>query len=120
MPYEFKIQEKDNYLLITASGSIESVDDFAQVSQYMRKLSQKTNCRRFLIDERTVAKTVDPHELTVFAESKIDSPARIRLAIVYTPENVSKLRWMETIFQNRSLAYRQFSSFDEAEKWLMA
>ena len=120
MPYEFEIRERDGYLLITASGSIESVNDFAQVSQSMRKMASQSKCRRFLIDERTVAKTIDPHELTLFAEAKIDTPTRMRVAVVYTPENVSKLRWIETIFQNRSLAYRQFSSFDEAERWLMA
>lgn len=120
MHYDFEIQKKDGYFLITASGSIESLEDFVQVTESMRENARQLNCRRFIVDERAVTKRIDPHDLTVFAEAKIDSPTRMRVAVVYTPENLSKLRWMETIFHNRSLAYRQFSSFDEAEQWLMS
>jgi len=120
MPYEFETQQKDGYILITASGSIESPEDFTRIARLMQENTSQFVCRRFLVDEREVVKTIDPYDITVFAESVCDLPERMRVAVVYTPENVSRLRWMETIFQNRSLAYRQFSSIDEAELWLLS
>lgn len=121
MPYTFKIQKKDGYLLLTASGTIESIEDLESATRSMMKNTAEFNCRRFLVDERGVSKTIDPHDITVFAESRAnDSENRFRVAVIYTPENMSKLRWMETFFQNRSLAYRQFSSFRKAEQWLMS
>lgn len=120
MAYEFETRQRDGYILITASGSIESLSDFTRIIRLMQESSGQFLCRRFLVDERAVVKTIDPYEITVFAESISDSPERMRVAIVYSPENVARLRWMETIFQNRSLAYRQFPSIDEAEQWLMS
>ncbi|WP_394699740.1 hypothetical protein [uncultured Pseudodesulfovibrio sp.] len=87
----------------------------------MTEYAAQFNCRRFLFDERMVDKTIDAHDLAMCSDCKADEPQRwMRVAIVYTPENLSKLRWMETILRNRSLSYRQFSSFDEAEKWLLS
>ena len=120
MAYDFETTQKDGYILITASGHIESLEDFTRIIRLMQESTSRFYCRRFLVDERSVVKTVDPYDITLFADSVMSSPERMRVAIVYTPENVSRLRWMETIFQNRSLAYRQFSSFDEAEQWLMS
>jgi len=121
MPYTFETHEKDGYLLLIASGSIESLDDMKAVSQAIKDTAAQFRCRRFLIDERAVNKTIDPHDITIFAEFRANEPDyRLRVALVCTPENVSRLRWIETFFQNRSLPYRQFSSFQEAEQWLMS
>ena len=121
MPYTFEVHEKEDYLLMTASGTLESVEDLDSLSRLMWQKADQCQCRRFLIDETAVNKTIDPHDITVFAESKIDNPRnRLRVAVVYSPENFSKLRWMETFLQNRSLAYRQFSSIEEARQWLMS
>lgn len=121
MSYSFTIQEKDGYLLLTASGTLGSVEDLATATRTMHEEAARFRCRRFLVDERAVDKTIDQHDVIVFAESRVDDQEnRLRVAVVYTPENVSRLRWMETFFQNRSLSYRQFSSLEKAEQWLMS
>ena len=121
MAYTLEIQEKEGYFLMTASGTLESVDDLAGISRSMQEKADQCHCRRFLIDETTVNKTIDPHDISVFAESKVDNPyTRLRVAAVFSPEEVSRLRWIETFLQNRSLTYRQFSSIEEARQWLMS
>ena len=121
MSYTFEIQRKDGYLLLTASGTLGSIEELERAARTMMEKTAKHHCRRFLVDERNVVKTIDPHDITVFAESRASDPkSRLRVAVVYTPENVSKLHWMETFFQNRSQAYRQFSSIREAEQWLLS
>ena len=121
MPYTFEIQDKGDYLLLTASGTLDSIDELVSVGRSMRKKAAQCECRRFLIDERAVDKTIDPHDITVFAEARVENPAGwLRVAVVCSPENLPGLRWVETFFQNRSLPYRQFPSLQEAEEWLLS
>jgi len=120
MPYTFEAHQKDGYILLVASGTIESTKDLVLLSRALREKADEFDCRRFLIDERAVVKNIDSHDLTVFAEMKVDEPIKLRLAVIYSPEDLAEFRWMETIQQNRSIAYRQFSSFDEAEQWLLS
>jgi len=120
MAYTFKAQKIDDYILVTASGTIDSVDDLATLSKSLRETAGRFNCRRFLVDERAVVKNIDSHDLTVFADSRMDEPHRLRLAVICSPEDVSRLHWMETIQQNRSLSYKHFSTFEEAREWLLS
>ena len=121
MPYTYELQRKEGYALLIASGEIESVEDLVVLGQSMERLADKLDCWRFLIDERSVVMRIDPLDLTVFAENRIDEPRTgLRVAVIYTPENLIRFHWVETILQNRSIPYRQFSSFKEAEQWLMS
>ena len=121
MPYTYEVQRKDGYILLTSSGEIQSVEDLVVLGQDMERLAEQLDCWRFLIDERSVVMEIDPLDLTVFAESRIDEPRKImRVAVIYTVENVARFHWIETFLQNRCIPYRQFSSFEEAEQWIVS
>lgn len=121
MPYEFEVQPKDGYIRLTASGVLESDSDLMVLSQSLEKEALRFHCRRLLIDERKAVKKVTPHDFITFSDFKMNGPRSwLRMAIVYSPENVSRFRWIETVLQNRSVAYRQFSSTEEAEQWLVS
>ncbi|WP_319584375.1 hypothetical protein [uncultured Pseudodesulfovibrio sp.] len=97
------------------------MEDLVLLGQSMEKLATDWDCWRFLIDERAVAMEIDPLGLTEFAERCIDEPRKkMRVAVIYTAENVSRLHWIETFLQNRCIPYRQFSSFEAAKQWLMS
>ena len=121
MAYDFEVEKKDDYVLITASGALDSMMDMIILDQSLNEVAVECDCRRLLIDERACVKTLNPHDLIVFSEFKMGEPRLWkRMAVIYSPEGLSKLGWIETILQNRSVAYRQFSSFDEAEQWLLS
>lgn len=121
MAYEFEEEKRDGYVLLTASGVVESINDLILLDQSLIEAANRWNCRRFLIDEREAVKTISPHDCIVFSEFKTNEPRLwLRMAVLYSPEGVSKLRWIETVLQNRSVAYKQFSSYDEAEQWLLS
>ena len=91
------------------------------LDQSLQQEVLKFECRRLLVDERKTVKTITPHDLIVFSDSKVDNiRIWLRIAVVYSPEVLSRLGWIETVLQNRSVAYRQFSSMEEAEQWLLS
>ncbi|MGE4420924.1 MAG: hypothetical protein AB7D39_01350 [Pseudodesulfovibrio sp.] len=121
MPYTYEVQKKEGYLLLISSGEIKSAEDLVSLGRSMEDLAARSDCWRFLIDERSVAMEIDPLALTVFAEGRVDEPrSSMRVAVIYTPENLVRLHWIETFLQNRCIPYRQFSSFEEAKQWLMS
>ena len=81
MAYDFETTQKDGYILITASGHIESLEDFTRIIRLMLESTSRFYFRRFLVDERSVVKTVDPYDITLFADSVMSSPERMRVAI---------------------------------------
>lgn len=121
MAYEFAVQPKDGYILLAASGVLESSEDLILLNQSLREIAARFKCRRFLIDERAGVKKVTAHDLIVFSESRMDTPRPwMRMAILYSPEMISQFSWIETVLQNRSVPYKQFSSYAEAEQWLLS
>ncbi|EGB14226.1 hypothetical protein DND132_1013 [Pseudodesulfovibrio mercurii] len=121
MPYTYEVQKTDGYIFLTSSGEIRSEEDLVSLGRSMKDLAARLDCRRFLIDERSVDMKIDPLTLTEFAEGRIDEPrSNMRVAVIYTPENLSRLHWIETFLQNRCIPYRQFSSFEQATQWLMS
>ncbi|OIQ52085.1 hypothetical protein BerOc1_00557 [Pseudodesulfovibrio hydrargyri] len=121
MPYTYEVLKKDGYIQLTSSGKIGSMEDLVELGRSMEDLANRLDCRRFLIDERSVVMAIEPLDLTAFAESRMDEPRTgMRVAVIYTPENLSRFHWIETFLQNRCIPYRQFSSFEEAEQWLMS
>jgi hypothetical protein len=107
MPYTYEVQRKEGYILLTSSGEIKSMEDLIELGQSMEDLANRMDCWRFLIDERSVVMAIDPLDLTVFAESRVDEPrSNMRVAVIYTPENLSRFHWIETFLQNRCIPYR--------------
>ncbi|WP_419785908.1 hypothetical protein [Pseudodesulfovibrio sp.] len=96
------------------------MDDLRLLDAALREIAIQHDCLRLLIDERAARKDLNSHDLIVFSESKrIDERLWLRIAVVYKPKEVSRRHWIETVLQNRFVAYKQFSSMDQAPKWLL-
>lgn len=100
MAYEFEVERKDGYILLTASGVLESMDGLSLLTQSSKEESTRFDCRRFLIDERAGVKEVAPHDFIIFSERKMNEPGMwMRIFVLYFPEDISRLRWIETVFR---------------------
>ncbi|WP_419786913.1 hypothetical protein [Pseudodesulfovibrio sp.] len=120
MPYEFEVKEEDRYLLLVVSGEVETIEDMRAFSKALVECAEEKGYKRLILDQRLVSRKLDLHDYMVYADQwRLERPpSGIKIAAVYSQEDVNNFQWVETICQNRSIIYRIFSNSDEAERWL--
>jgi hypothetical protein len=122
MPFEFETQPRDGYLLLTASGRIESVEDAVDYLKAILTSARKAGFSRVLVDERNASRKADQHDCITCANLWTSGrpPSGIRVAAVYSPAEAKEYHWIETILQNRAIICRIFDEIGEAKEWLMS
>lgn len=121
MSHAYEVQEKGDYLLLTASGVVETPEDLMAAGRMIMKEVIRQKCLRLIIDNRSAVIDIETQDLIAYTESMLKKArVGVKVAVVHSLENLSKLFWIETILQNRSISYRQFSAIDEAKQWLLS
>lgn len=125
MPVEAEVRVAENFLLVIAGGTMESMEDLFAYTGLIKEhlLKHDGSVRRVLLDERAMEDRIDALDAYAFSESDDTALAvtsGIRIACLSSPANYEFNRAFETFFQNRSLNFKVFLDMEEAENWLLA
>ncbi|MEO8819740.1 MAG: hypothetical protein ABI267_10210 [Ginsengibacter sp.] len=115
--------EKKNYLLIETKANVETKEDLIRQSELLYDEIAKHDFKKILVDE---TETTLPNELTSYFDLVKnyvqDFPPEIRelkIATVIDKKFKEVSASWETLCRSRGLNYSSFTSFDDAEIWLM-
>ena len=115
--------EKKEHLLIETKAILETNESLLTQSQMLYDEIAKHSFNKILIDER---ETVLPNDLVPYfdlVKNYIDEfPPEIRqlkIATVVAEEYKEFADTWETLCMSRGLSFNAFTSYDEAEQWLL-
>lgn len=121
MPFESKVEQKEDYVRITSVGTLASVSEVGEYVNLIRTQAVKHNMKKVLLDERDLMDQQDTLDAYEISESEVATTAAlagIRLSCVCHPVNYELNKTYETLLMNRSLIFRVFLTEEEALEWL--
>jgi hypothetical protein len=111
------IERQGDFLRVTVTGVIRTLEEIADYSRQYRLEANRLGLRRVFIDYREAYFMMDYHDLLELAEYATEQGFHLH-GLRIAPEGVDLHRKYETIAHNRSIAYRAFTDSAEAEEWL--
>ncbi|MCJ2165745.1 MULTISPECIES: hypothetical protein [unclassified Pseudodesulfovibrio] len=123
MSYTATIQYFDNYIRVTTSGSIDSIEELFEYAALLAQKGEEYATTRALLDERTLVNRTDVMDAYTLSESNITAESAmkgVRIASLITPESMELGTVFETILRNRSLNFKIFTDEKKAIAWLTA
>jgi len=112
------IQEGD-LLVITASGTAESLQDLLDYSTFVLKEIQRGSCARILLDVAQVEYRLGTMDVFKAAEFTARSASNVkRVALVYDPARIRDAKFWETVVVNRGMDASVFKNHTAARRWL--
>lgn len=115
--------EKKNYLLIETKANVETKEDLIRQSELLYDEISKHDFKKILVDE---TETTLPNDLIPYFDLVKnyvqDFPPEIRelkIATLIDKEYKEVSASWETLCRSRGLNYSSFTSFEEAEIWLL-
>lgn len=121
MAINFTITIKDRYLLITASGKDESLEEVESYGMAVIQAAIDNRVTHILCDERQLEYalgTFDIFESARFIAEHV--PRLAKTAIVTGANEIQDVAFWETVAVNRGLHVKMFQNMDEAEAWLLS
>lgn len=121
MPFKSKVEQVDDYVRITSTGSLASVAEVEDYVALIRNEALAHNVKKALLDERSLMDQQDTLDAYQVSESETASMAAlsgIRLSCICHPRNYELNKTYETLLLNRSLIFRAFLTEKEALIWL--
>ncbi|WP_281761270.1 hypothetical protein [Pseudodesulfovibrio nedwellii] len=112
-----------DHLIAIVSGVVNSFEDLSAMAHGVVEMTSEHWSKKALVDFRTVSMNIDFLSAQTLANDLEDEGVQlfgIRLACLYTHENIDIYRVFETAHQNRSLNFKIFEHEDEAVDWLMS
>lgn len=123
MPFTSVFDLQNDYLKVTTSGSLASVQELEQYAQGIRQEALLHDAKRVHLDERKLLDEQDTLEAYEFSESDTTALTAldgIRISCVCHPDNYELNKTYETLYLNRSLMFRVFLTEEEALEWLLS
>ena len=120
MSIKYNIENKENYLLVEASGFDESLEEVMQYGAAIIQKAVKLNTTRVLCDERELEyrlNTIDTFKSAEFIAEQ--APSIARLGLVCNPKNFEDADFWENVAVNRGLKIKFFTDLEEAKHWVM-
>ena len=117
-------QSKKDYLLIETKATIETPEDLLEQSQIVYGEISKHDFKKVLVDERetNLLNSLIPYFDLVknYVEKFPPEIYDLKIATVVSEENKEVAASWEAICLSRNLNYHSFTSFQDAEKWLLS
>jgi hypothetical protein len=124
MPYNLKIEKKNDLLWITAAGSERTLEIVLSMARDILQACVENKVTLALLDVRPLKgllKTVEAHDLPDKYFPKMrDSSVITRFVIVDRKESRENDRFFENVAVNRGFNLRIFSDSDKAVEWLLS
>ncbi len=121
MPYELKIEKKDDVLWGTVTGT-RSLETVLAIAKDILAACAEKRVTKVLLDVRSLEgrlKTIEAHEIPDRHFPKMRDPNVItRAALIDLKEFEHSYGFFETVAVNRGFMLRIFSDPDEAVAWL--
>lgn len=120
MGHVYEFIPRKGYLLCKTTGETSSVEDIFTYARAVTDAARKADCTYIFLDERGMTSTLDPLDIYMACEELACGGLLrgFRFASLRTTLNKKSAQNFETMFQNRSINYRFFIDYEEAEKWL--
>ena len=121
MAIKYTIIKKDRYLLITASGKDDNLEEVESYGMAVIQAAIENRVTHILCDERQLEYalgTFDIFESARFIAEHV--PSLAKTAIVSGSNESQDVAFWETVAVNRGLHVKMFKDFDSAETWLLA
>lgn len=123
MEISIKSHKKKDYLLIEAKATLETKEDLLSQSQMIFEEITKNGFKKILIEETETKFPIDLFPYFDLVKNYVEEfPHEIRqlkIAIVIAKEYKEIADSWETLCVSRGLNYHAFTSFGEAEQWLL-
>jgi len=120
MAIAYSFHPEKNFLLVTASGFDESLEDTIGYGMAVLEASLEHQCTRVLCDERDLEYRLGTIDTFQLAETAVQAaPKLARIAIVTEPENLESASFYETVAKNRGLSVKVFQEMEKARAWLV-
>jgi hypothetical protein len=120
MAITYTISKKDRYLLITASGKDDSLEEVESYGMAVIQAALINKATHVLCDERQLEYalgTFDIFESARFIAQHV--PSLAKTAIVSGTNESQDVAFWETVAVNRGLHVKMFQDIDKAEAWLL-
>ena len=117
---EITIEDRDDYLKIVVCGAA-SLEKVLTAIDEADKIFHDNPFSEILYDFRTMHggfRAIDKIRIGLYAARF--SQYAIKVALLYQPEHVQTLRFLEIYLQDRGIQFRLFSNEDQALQWLAA
>lgn len=119
--FEFEIAIKDDHILATTSGTIET-NDFAELRNAVAKVAMESSINRVLVDHRKLAPitTNVEHAFEVSKDmaERAKSNQKLRVAGVMNQDGYEAGLFAETVISNDIVEFKAFTNIDKAKAWL--
>lgn len=122
MPIKMTTHIEDEILILTVTGSTETMEDLVEYGDGVGKATLDNEIKRVLMDERTLALNEEADDVSEFSDSDSISSLTamgIRIACLSSEENLDMNRSYEEHLQQRNLNFRVFTKKADAVKWLL-
>lgn len=122
MAYTLSFTEKNGCFHVAAQGEVASFEVFLEKAGTVLKKITISGAKRILLDDRLLAVSLDAHDITLLAAQleKADVQSMgLRLASLCREEDRDVYDTIETIYRNRSINLRVFSTKGKALEWLL-
>lgn len=121
MAITYNISQNDNYLLITASGKDDCLQDVINYGSAIIQHAIEHRITQILCDERQLQYALgffDIFESARFLAENV--PTLAKAAVVIGNNNMEDATFWETVAVNRGLHVKIFQEFETAEEWLLS
>lgn len=119
MAIAYSFHPEKNYLLVTASGFDESLEDTIGYGMAVLEACLEHQCTRVLCDERDLEYRLSTIDTFQLAEAAVQAaPKLVRIAIATGPDNLEDASFYETVAKNRGLSVKVFQELVEARDWV--
>ena len=119
MAINFDHKFVNDYLLVTASGKDESLQQVYEYQKAIVEIAVSNNCKKMLCDERNLIYNISISETYQTAKNPPEQIWKlIKIAIVCSPEFIREAKAMETFVINQGMRFFATDVFTEAENWL--
>ena len=119
MPFTHEAVPEKQYVRLVMSGSMTR-DDYERSSVQLSSVLEENGRKRLLVDTRqrtSELSTTGDYDFTKQLPSRF--PPGTRLAILFAPDKVQNLNFVQTVARNRGLSLMLFDDDVEAVGWLL-
>lgn len=119
--FEFEISIKDDHILATTSGTIET-NDFAELRNAVAKAATESGINRVLVDHRELAPITTnvehAFEVSKYMAERAKYNQKLRVAGVMNQDGYEAGLFAETVISNDIVEFKAFTDMDKAKAWL--
>jgi len=119
---KIKTEKKADYLLITLSDVVITAERAHEILEFIGQESEKSNCCKILLDERTVeSREVSNMKIVnLSADFEKDTLQNIRIAFICQPKLINKDAELLTVCTYKNeYVIQHFAEMDKGLEWLL-